>query len=370
MNSKIIIYLFFSMIAISCNDKTEQIGNDDSDLIGISKAQFESEKMVFGEPELHPFYDKVHFTGAIIPSIDGLALISLPIPGMIENILCKPAQPVSKGSVMFKISGHWFIDLQKDYSQSSAILSKLKGDYLRAKELFDENIGAQKDFTAAESNYYAENAKHKALKKKLENMGLDVSKIEKGEFFSSFPIVSPINGYISNINTSVGQHIEPQQTIAALIDNNSFQLRLQVFEKDIHQLKIGQTVEFYLTGNKKQKYYARLNAIGKTIMPDSKSIECYAEIDSAEEISMVNNQFVEGEIIAALDSVLAIPETAIIESENELYVFMYEKENDSTYYFKKVKVKTGHKNNNYIELTKTLPSKKLLANGTYNIKIE
>ena len=107
---------------------------------------------------------------------------------------------VSKGSVMFEISGHWFIDLQKDYSQSSAILSKLKSDYQRAKELYDENIGTQKDFTAAESNYFAENAKHKALKTKLESMGLDVSKIEKGEFYSSFPIISPINGYVSSIN--------------------------------------------------------------------------------------------------------------------------------------------------------------------------
>jgi membrane fusion protein, heavy metal efflux system len=370
MNVKIIIVLVFSMLVISCKDKTEQTVNNDSGLIGITKAQFESEKMVFGEPELYPFSDKVHFTGAIVPSIDGQAQISLPLPGIIENILCKPTQMVSKGSVLFEISGHWFIDLQKDYSQSSALLSKLKGDYLRAKELYDQNIGTQKDFTAAESNYYAENAKHKALKTKLESMGLDVSKIENGEFFSSFPVKSPITGYISSINASVGQYIAPQQTIASLIDNNSFQLKLAIFEKEIHKIKIGQKVRFYLNANKSQKYQTKLNAIGKTIMPDTKSIECYAAIDRPGSINMVNNQFVEGEVFTSIDSVLAVPETAIIESENELYVLRYEKEDDSTYYFKKVKVKTGRKNNNYIELTEQLPSKKLLVNGTYNIVIE
>ena len=370
MKAKIIIVFVISMFVISCKEKTEQTVNNDSGLIGITKAQFESEKMVFGEPELYPFSDKVYFTGTIIPSVDGQAQISLPLPGIIENIRCKPAQMVSKGSVLFEISGYWFIDLQKDYSQSSAILSKLKSDYIRAKELYDENIGTQKDFTAAESNYFAENAKHKALKTKLESMGLDVSKIENGAFYSSFPVTSPINGTVSSVNAAVGQYIAPQQTIAALIDNNSFQLRLHVFEKNIHQMKIGQMVEFYLTGNKKQKHHARLNAIGKTIMPDSKSIECYAAIDSPKGINMVSNQFVEGEIIAALDSAMAVPEAAIVESENELYVLMVEKEDDSTYYFKKVKIKTGRKNNNYIELMGQLPSKKLLTNGTYNLTIE
>jgi len=371
MNAKIIIIvLVFSMLVISCKDKTVQTVNNDTGLIGITKAQFEAEKMVFGEPELYPFSDKVHFTGTIIPSIDGQAQISLYLPGIIENIICKPAQMVSKGSVLFEISGHWFIDLQKDYSQSSAILSKLKSDYQRAKELYDENIGTQKDFTTAESNYFSENAKHKASKKKLESMGLDVLKIEKGEFYSSFPIISPINGYVSSINASVGQYIESQQTIAAIIDNNSLQLRLHVFEKNILQIKIGQMVEFYLTGNKRQKHHARLNAIGKTIMPDSKSIECYAAINNPKDINMVNNQFVEGEIITTLDSVLAVPEAAIIESENEMYVLIYEKEDKSTYYFKKEKVKTGRKSNNYIELMEQLSSKKLLTNGTYNIVIE
>ena len=370
MNAKIIIVLVISVLAVSCRDKSEETAENDSGLIEITKAQFESEKMVIGKPELHLFADKVYFTGAIIPSIGGQAQISLPIPGIIKNILCKPAQMVSKGSVLFEISGHWLIDLQQDYSQSSAILSKLKSDYLRAKELYDDNIGTQKDFTAAESNYYVENARHEALKTKLTGMGLDVSKIEKGEFFPSFPVKSPINGYVSSMNASVGQFIEPQQSIASLIDNNSLQLRLSIFEKDIHEIEIGQTVEFYLNGKATQKHHATLNAIGKSIMPDSKSIECYAAIDSPKSINMVSNQFVEGEVYTTVDSVLAVPETAIIESENELYVLMVEKKVDSIYYFKKVSVNTGRNVDNFIELTEQIPLKELLVQGTYNSVLE
>ncbi|HAN77528.1 MAG TPA: hypothetical protein DCQ31_07015 [Bacteroidales bacterium] len=370
MKLKIITALIISVLVISCNNKTEQNAEQDSSFVEISKAQFEAEKMTIGEPELYPFADKVHFTGVIIPAIDGYAKINLPFPGIIDNIRCKPSQMINKGSVLFEISGYWFIDLQKDFSESSAILSKLKSDYQRAKELFNENISTQKDLTAAESSYFAENAKHMALKTKLESMGLDVAKIEKGEFYRSFPIKSPINGYVSNITASLGQYIEPQQTIAEIIDNNSFQLKLHIFDKDIDQITIGQTVEFYLNANKAQKYSAAINAIGKTIMPESKSIECFATINKPENVHLVSNQFVEGEIFVTLDSVLAVPETAIINSENEQYILLFEKEENDTLYFSKIVVNTGRKANNYIELTEQKILKKILLTGTYNIVIE
>jgi len=370
MKTKIIIGLILSVLVISCKNKTEQNSDKNLGLVAISKAQFESEKMTIGDPVLYPFADKVHFTGAIIPIVNGQAQISLPLPGIIENIQCKPAQMINKGTVLFEISGHWFIDLQKDFSESSAILSRLKSDYLRAKELYNDNISTQKEFTAAESNYYAENAKYKALKTKLESMGLDVAKIEKGEFYRSFPIKSPINGFVSSIIASLGQYIEPQQTIAEIIDNKSFQLKLNVFEKDIDKINNGQTVEFYLNANKARKYQATINAIGRTIMPDSKSIECYATITKNKNINLVNNQFVEGEIFATLDSVLAVPETAIINSGNEQYLLMLEKEENAIFYFKIIKVSNGRKANNYIELTGKKPLKKFLLKGTYNIVIE
>ncbi|MEA2042978.1 MAG: hypothetical protein U9N85_10555, partial [Bacteroidota bacterium] len=135
MKFKIIIVFVLSVLVISCKNKPEQKVDIDSGLIEISKVQFESEKMIIGKPSLQLFADKVHFTGTIIPSVTGQVKISLPIPGIIDNIHCSPAQRVTKGSVLFEISGHWFIDLQKDYAESSAILTKLESDYKRAREL-------------------------------------------------------------------------------------------------------------------------------------------------------------------------------------------------------------------------------------------
>ncbi len=370
MKTNLLIVFVLSVVLASCNDNTEQTTDSDSGFIEITKAQFESEKMEFGEPVLYPFADVVYFTGNIIPAADGQAQISLPLSGTISKIYCKPGQIINKGSKMFDVSGYGFVDMQKDFGESSAILSRLKSDYLRAEELYKENIATQKDFALAESNFLAENAKYKALKIKLESIGLDISKIEKGEFYSTYTIRSPIGGFVSSITATIGQYVEPQQNIAEIIDAQSFQLRLSVFEKNINRIRIGQAAVFYLNGNKSEKYKATINAVGKTIMSDSRSLECFAEIDNPNGIHLVSNQFVEGEVFTTIDSVLSVPETAIIKSENDSYMLILEKEENSIFYLKKVKVNTGRQFNNYIELTEQLPSGRLLVNGIYSIQIE
>jgi len=370
MKKYIIVAFVLSMVIISCKSNPEQTNDKDSEPIVITKAQFESEKMEIGEPLLHPFTEVIYFTGIIIPSVDGQSQISLPIPGIINKIYTKPGEIISRGSAMFEVSGHEFVDLQKDFAESSAIVSRLKSDYERAKELFGENIATQKDFMYAESNYLAENAKYMALKIKLKSMGLDVSKIEKADFYSSYTIKSPMGGFVSSIHATMGQYIEPQQNIAVIIDDNSFQIKLSVFEKNSNKIKTGQAAVFYLNGNKSAQYKANINLVGKNIMPESKSVECYAAIGNVKSINIVNNQFVEGEVYTAVDSVLSVPETAIINSENDAYVLIYEKEANSIYYFKKIKISTGRKANTYVELTEKLPTSKLLINGVCNIQVE
>lgn len=370
MKTNLITLFVLSLIILSCKSKSEQTVAVDPSLLEITKAQFESEKMEFGEASLYPFANMVYFTGSIIPNASGQAQISLPLPGKIDKIYFRPGQVIGKGSVMFEVSGNEFIDLQKDFAESSAVLQKLKSDYNRAKELYEQDIATQKDFTFAQSNYYAQNARQSALKIKLEGMELDVLKIEKGEFYSSYPVKTPITGFIASIDVKIGQYIEPQHKIAEIIDSKSFQLKLTIFERNIGSVKQGQKVSFYINGNKGVKYNATINSVGKIIMQDSKSIECFASIENSGNLNIAGNQFVEGEIYSDLDSVLSVPETAIVNSENESYLLFFEKEENDKYYFKKIKVSLGRKTDNMVELTDKLPSARILIKGVYNINVD
>ncbi len=364
------IMLIFSMLLFSCKNKTAEVSEPETGLIEITKAQFESEKMEFGEPILSPFSDLVHFTGTVVPSVNGRAQISLPAQGLVSRIWCKPGQLVSKGTVLFEVSGNEFIDMQKDFAESVAMLNRLKTEYERQKELMAENIGAKKDFIQAESMYNVEKAKFNALKIKLELLGLEVKQIEEGKFYTSYSVKAPIKGIVSNINANIGQFVESQQIIAEIIDTESFQIKLSVFEKDINKVKVGQHVEYYLAGTKSEKYSAILKLVGKSINNETKSIDCFAEIESPETISLVSYQFIEGDIITGSDSVFSVPESAILKAEGENYILVLEKETGELFYFSRQKVTVGRINNGFVELTNIHELKKILIKGVYNLRIE
>ncbi|MFC0875096.1 efflux RND transporter periplasmic adaptor subunit [Saccharicrinis sp. FJH2] len=366
----ILSILLFSTVFLSCQHKSAETEETASDLIQITKAQFDTEKMALGEPALSPFSDMVYFTGTITPKANGKAQISLPVPGIISKVYGKPGMQTIKGTSLIEISGGVLIDLQKDYAESAAMLKRLKSEYERTKELNDENIGSKKEYIMAESNYLAERAKFNALKLKLEKIGLDVNRVQDGNFYTSYTLKAPIKGYLTNINATVGQFIEPQQTIAEIVDPESFQIKLSVFEKDINKLKPGQTIEFSPAGNKTIKHTAKLASVGKAIMPDTRSIECFADIDASESANFVNQQFVEGNVITNSEMVFALPESAVVFSDNDAYILMYEKETPEDYFFSKAKIKTGRKTEKLVELTDVPQSKKILVTGVYNLNIE
>ncbi len=368
--NSVLILLISSVTLFSCKNKTAETTEPESGLIEITKAQFQSENMKFGEPLLASFSDLVHFTGNIIPSVSGQAQISLPVQGLVTKIHCKPGQFVNKGGLLFDISGNEFVDMQKDFAESAALVNRLKIDFERAKELSNENIGAKKDLIFAESAYNVEMAKLNALVVKLQYIGLDVSKIEGGTFYPSYTLKAPVKGYVNRINATIGQYVQPAETIAEIVDIETFQLKISVFEKDIYKIEPGQNVEFQTTGNNAAKYAAKLISVGKSINENTMSIDCLAEIENLKNTRLVNGQFVEGEIIVASDTVLSLPQAAIITAENETFVLAFEKETDENIFLKKTDVKTGRINNGFIELTDFPGSKKLLVNGVYNIQIE
>lgn len=370
MKSQVAIIIAFTSILFSCSNKTETIPNKNSELIEITKAQFDSEKMKIGIPSLHPFADLVYFTGKVAPSINGEAKISVSISGKISKIHIKPGQIIKKGSILFEISGNELIDIQKDFAESSAMLKIVKSDYERAKQLHADNITTQKEYVKAESNFLAENAKYNALKLKLTIMNLNVSKIEKGEYFTTYPLISPFSGFVADLNASIGQFVEPQQEIAIIANAQSLHLHFSIFEKDIHKIKTKQLVEFYLNGNSNKKYNAEIISIGQYIKNDSKSIDCCAEINNLKNLNIISNQFAEGNIFSTIDSAMAIPQTAIINSENESYVLVLKNKDDSNYYFQKEKIDKGRSSKNYIEIKEQLSSNELLVEGGYNVQIE
>jgi cobalt-zinc-cadmium efflux system membrane fusion protein len=373
MKLKAILCIITACILMASCGKNKNNENNSAvqeDLIKITHQQFESSKMAFGEPIKMPFPEIVKCNGNIVSKPSGIAKISTSVSGIVQKIHCTTGQRVYAGQIIFELSGNDLIELQKDFAETASQLKRMKSEYERIKSLFSEKVGTEKELISAESEFKVANAKYSALKMKIQLIGLDASKIEDGNFYESFSIKSPLNGYISQINVSLGQYADQQTIIAEVFDVTQFLLRISVFEKDISNLKEGQKITFRLLGDNTLAYSATLISIGKNVNDESRTITCFAEIDELKGAILVNNAYVEAGIITSQDSVTAISEESLIKSQGINYILTLLKDEDNSYFLKKIKVNTGRLNNGYVEILDNPELQKILIKGAYNIKIE
>jgi cobalt-zinc-cadmium efflux system membrane fusion protein len=295
-----------------------------------------------------------------------MAIVNAPFRGVVKKVYCNNGQFVEKNQPLLEISGNEIIDIQNEFAEAAANYKRLKSEYERIKSLYDEKVTSEKDFILAESEFKTAMAKYNGLKLKIEVIGFSVSKIENGEFYSSYSINSSIRGYVSKLKTNIGSYIDTQSELLEIINPDMFQIKLSVFARDIMELKKGQSVHFK-SANTKDVHFATISSIGVVIDEETKSIECYATLNDKKQTNAIANEFIEAEIVINTETVTALPSNAIIKDENGYFILILNKQENGKYLFDKMEVKTGRQYEGYTEIITPKIEGSILTSGIYNI---
>lgn len=364
---RLIYFATAILTTVACNTQQTET-QQESELIAITSQQFVNDSMQLGHIELRPFENTIKCNGTIIPLPNGMAKVNAPVNGIIKRINCQNGQLVKKNQILAELTGNEIIDIQKEFAEASANYKRLKSEYERIKSLYNEKVTSEKDFMLSESDFKTAMAKYNALKLKIEIIGFSISKIENGEFYSSYSIKSPINGYIASLQTNIGNYIDSQTELFQVINPEMFQIKLSVFANDISALQKGQTVRFKSV-NSTATHNATISSVGVTVSNETKSIECYASINDLENITPIANDFIDSEIITNTDTVQTLPNEAIIKTDIGSFILVLNKQENDKYFFNKVEIKTGRQYKGYTEIQNTSITGLIATKGVYNISL-
>jgi len=364
------IFFFFFATWISCGKKsagTTQDQNESDSLITITQAQFDAMGMALGVPQQVTFRETVKVNGKVVASVNGQAQITSRVSGTVKSIHREIGDYVPAGSVICSIESNDYITLQEEYNAVSNSYRMAKANYERLSALYRDSIASKKDFQMAESAFKSIAAQYEALTQRLNLLKADAKEIENGKIFSILPIRAPIGGYVTQINCVIGEYVTPEKTLMTLVDIDKVYLQLNVCEKDIAALAVGQKVEFYNPNNPDSIYSAQLSKIGKAIDPEKKSIVCIADILSPRKSDFVNDMYVEAQIITGERQAVGLPEEAVVKVGEEYRVYALQGKEGDNYLFKSVKVSVGEQSSQNIELTGDVPQGQLLVRGVYSM---
>ena len=376
---KIIIILFLTIIIASCGNKVKEETSVveekvDANAVEITPEQYKTADVQLGVIEEKALSRTTKVNGMLDVPPQNLVSISTPFGGFVKSTVMLQGLKVQKGQVVATMLNPDYVQPQQDYIDFKSQLNYLKLEYERQQELAKENVNAQKTVQKSKAEFESMRARVLGLKTKLQLMNINMSSLEKGNIQSTIPLYSPINGYVTQVNTNIGAFALATDVLFKIANTEHLHAELTVFEKDVPKVKIGQKVRFVLA-NETQERMATVYLVGKEISQE-RTVQIHCHLDK-EDTTLLPGMYLKALVESGSNKVPAVPSKAIVEFEGLHYIFIADsessKEKGITKY-KLITIKTGVSELNYTELifdsTTDWKNWKVVTNGAYDMLSE
>ena len=372
---KILNLVVFAFILQSCSqtpDKKEDVivkeaehGNETS----LTPEQYKTAQIVTGNIEMKELSGTIKVNGMLDLPPQSLVSISTPFEGMVKSTEMLQGMKVKKGQAVVVLQHPDFVQIQQDYLDYKSSLAYLKLEYERQQELAKENVNAKKTVQKAKSEYQSMQARVQGLKVKLNLMNVNIPNLEKGNIKSTLTLYSPINGYVTEVNTNIGATASPSDILFEIADTEHLHAELTIFEKDVPKLKIGQKVRFTLANETKERM-ATVYLIGREISKE-RTVNIHCHLDQ-EDGQLLPGMYLQALVESGSRKVAALPEKAIVEFEGSKYVFIEGKKKDKELrHFEMIEIIAGVTELGFTQVSATsnidLSKERIVLNGAYDL---
>ena len=352
---------------LSCSDtkqaETETANNETT--IGLTDAQVKNAGITVASIEKQAIARLLKVNGVIDVPPQNMVSISVPLGGYLKYTKLLPGMHINKGESIAVMEDPQYISLQQEYLTAKAKLSYLQNEYNRQETLNKSAAASDKVFQEATMNYASQKVLVKSLSEKLLLIGISPNELNENTISRSIAIHSPIDGYVSKVNVNIGKYASPTDVLFELVNPQDIHLALDIFEKDIDNLQIGQKLLAYTNSQPDKKYPCEIILIGKDIS-ETRSVEVHCHFDAYDK-SLIPGMYMNAEIEVSSQNDFVIADESIVTFEGKHYVF-YEKSKNN---FEMVDVEIGNSENGNTQITFknnfTPEEKKFVIKGAYSI---
>lgn len=326
--------------------------------VTLTTEQLKNAGIVTGTASVRKMAPVLKVNGKIDVPPQNMISVSVPLGGYLKSTHLLPGTKVKKGEVLAVVEDQQYVQLQQDYLSSKINLIYMEKEYLRQKELNANKASSDKLLQQAEAEYQSQKVKVKSLEEKLRLAGINPDHLNENSLSRSVNILSPIDGFVTSVNVNIGKFVNPTDVLFELVNPADIHLNLDVFEKDIDKLFIGQKVIAY-TNHSDKKYECEIILIGPNVAKD-RSVVVHCHFINYDK-SLVPGMFMNAEIELSSADCVVLPEEAVVDFRDKKYVF--EDKGNNTFLMQEVE--TGYAESGYIEIKNAPSNKKFVVKGAY-----
>ncbi len=348
--------------------------------VTLTAAQVRAAGITLGGFTRQNMADEIEANGVIDVPPQNTVSISAVMGGYVQTVKVLPGQLVKAGAVVATLRHPDYLKLQQDYLQSRARTHFLAQDLERQRILDVEDVGAKRKFQQAQADFQTEQAAQRSLAAQLKLLGVSTSRLDAGgEMQPSVNLTTPIGGYVKAVQIHPGQFVNLADVLVEIVDRSDLHLQLNVFERDIARVQIGQPILFTVPsrGMPNEVMRARIFLVGKAFDDAARTVTVHAHLEGNAADNLLPGQYVAARIQLPGGAVRTLPEAALIQGSGEAsYAYIQTASStDSAVTFRRIMVKTGPATHGDVSITPLQPlppadTMRVVQQGAYFLEAE
>jgi len=167
---------------------------------------------------------------------------------------------------------------------------------------------------------------------------------------------APVSGTVSELTASLGSYADMQTPLMKIRNTQALECDLNVFEKDLAKIKVGNRVTMNLTNQPGVKLSGTVYGMNQYFNDNSKAVAVQVKLDAASVKSYLHSSSANthgGKLFAGMyvSGKIALPSQAIVNTDGKQYVFALNgAPSKGNYSFSRHEVTTGVSDGKYTEV--------------------
>ena len=178
------------------------------------------------------------------------------VAGPIINIPVHDNQEVKAGDLLFEIDPADYKtaleSAKASVANADANFVQKKQDLDRETDLFQRMVNSKQEFQNAQNAFASAEAQLGAARANLQQSELNLGYTK---------VYAPVDGYLTNVNTSRGAYVHTGDQLLALVDSSSFWVAAYFKETQLHSINPGRTVRMTLMGYHDEPFEGRIDSV-------------------------------------------------------------------------------------------------------------
>lgn len=247
-------------------------------------------QVIVAEAVRKPVTESLSLIGTLLAN--EMVEIKSEVAGTVEKIHFKEGEQVKAGAALITLDESKFAAA---VAEAEATFELSKANYERSKQLFESRLVSQQESDQVAASYEAQKASLDLKRRQLKDARIH----------------APFEGVMGSRQISPGQVISANTTLTWLVDLDPVKVEINVPERFLDQLKVGQTIDVGVAAFPEQRFKGEVYFIGPFVDPATRTALLKAQTPNPDHI-LKPGMFANLELtLKVRDEAVVIPETAL-----------------------------------------------------------